>query len=259
VAVFSPTFFVYGFAAQRHSIPVVSIPRAEDFTLPEYDSLPSDIVQKDYSVTFIANPNNPTGTQTPREALVEYIRRWPGTIVVDECYYEFSGETVIDLIHERDNLIVFRSLSKSFGLSGLRLGYAVAARSVIDTMERHAMTFPVNVCAQAAGIAALEDVEEYQRRIRELIQRRDRLKQTLERLGLETIPSRTNFILTLWPQPWMSRQPACLLAEQGILISDQTAAMNLDRPALRIAIGTEMENERLLETVRSLTVQNGIR
>ncbi len=258
VAVFSPTFFVYGFAAQRHSIPVVSIPRAEDYTLPEYDSLPSDIVQGDYSVTFIANPNNPTGTQTPRERLEEYLHRWPGTIVVDECYYEFSGETVIDLIHERDNLIVFRSLSKSFGLSGLRLGYAVAARNVIDTMERHSMTFPVNVCAQAAGIAALEDVEEYQRRIRELIQRRDRLKQTLEGLGLETIPSRANFILTLWPQTWMSRQPARLLAEQGILVSDQTAAMNLGRPALRIAVSTEMENERLLQTVRSLTVQNGI-
>lgn len=252
VCVFPPTFFVYGFVAQRHGVPVVSIPLSTDYTLPAIDSLSPDLSRSNYSISFIANPNNPTGTLTLRERLLDYLKRWPGIVVIDECYYEYAGETVIDLIRQYSNLIVFRSLSKSFGLSGLRLGYAIAQRDAIDAMERHAMTFPVNVCAQAAGIAALDDADEYRARIRELIQQRDELQLSLIDLGLEVLPSRANFLLTLWPESWNERQPAQLLAERGILVSDQTANLNLKRPALRIGIGTEEENERVRKTLRGL-------
>ncbi len=252
VVVFSPSFFVYGFSAKRHGSPVVSIARDDNFDLPAIDDIPVELKDGSYSVSFIANPNNPTGTLTARERLVEYIEQWPGIIVVDECYYEFAGETVVDLIHQKENLLVLRSLSKSFGMSGLRLGYAVAARSLIDRMERYAMTFPVNVCAQAAGIAALLDADIYRQRIEELQDRKDALQVELERLGLVVPPSQANFLLTLWPQSWNDKNPAKLFTDKGILLSDQSANMNLGRPALRIGIGTEAENLRLLDAAREI-------
>jgi histidinol-phosphate aminotransferase len=245
--VFSPSFFVYGFAAKRHGVPVVLIARDDDFDLPAVDDIPAQLKDGSYSVSFIANPNNPTGTLTARERLIEYIEQWPGIIVVDECYFEYAGETVVDLIHQNDNLLVLRSLSKSFGMSGLRLGYAVASRSVIDRMERYAMTFPVNVCAQAAGIAALEDADIYRQRIKELQNRKDALQAQLEGFGLDVPPSQANFLLTLWPESWNDKKPAQLFADKGILLSDQSANMNLGRPALRIGVGSEAENQRFLK------------
>ncbi len=258
VATFSPTFFVYGFAAQRHSIPWVSIPRTPgEFDLPGLDQISPEYRSRTYSLTFIANPNNPTGTQTSRERLIEYLEFWPGMIVVDECYYEYSGETVVDLIHRYENLLVFRSLSKGFGLSGLRVGYAVACRKNIDWMERHAMTFPINVCAQAAGIAALEDVAIYRARIRELIQEREIMLQELRLWGFDVLSSNANFILILGPESWHEDQPVRWLAEQGILVSDQTATMSLGRPALRVGIGTPSENRRVMEVFRQILASKG--
>ncbi|MBN2326130.1 MAG: histidinol-phosphate transaminase [Candidatus Omnitrophica bacterium] len=255
-AIFTPTFFVYEFAALRHASPVVKISLAADFALPDRRSIPTDLAQQNYSISFIPNPNNPTGALTSRACLIDYLEHWPGIVVVDECYYEYSGETVVDLIHDYPNLLVFRSLSKSFGLSGLRLGYAAACRSIIEAMERHAMTFPINVCAQAAGIAALEDAGIYQRRIAEIIERRDKLQHALQDIGLETLPSYANFLMTLWPAAWMEKQPAKQLADRGVLVSDQTMNMNLGRPALRIGIGAEDENQRVIQEITGIFQKN---
>ncbi|MFB3786275.1 MAG: histidinol-phosphate transaminase [bacterium] len=252
VATFEPSFFVYAFAAQRHGIPVLTLERAGDCALPPCASALSMVKNEAVSLTFIANPNNPTGTLTPRGRLVEYLDQWPGIVTVDECYFEFCGETVVDLIPQHENLLIIRSLSKSFGLSGLRLGYAVGQEKTVDILARHAMTFPVNALAQAAGLAALEEVEIHRERIRGLIQARAILRRDLEALGLEVLPSHANFLLTLWPETPPDRHPARLLAERGILVSDQSAALNLGRPALRLALGTPDENRRLLEAVRDL-------
>ena len=255
VAAFKPSFFVYDFAAQRHGVPVVALARAEDYTLPPCDTALAGMKSRSVSLTFIANPNNPTGTLTPRDRIREYLSRWPGIVVVDECYYEFSGETVADQIARHENLIILRSLSKSFGLSGLRLGYALAHEHTMNILVRHAMTFPVNALAQAAGLAALEEVEFHRERIRQLIRARDALKHDLESLGLEVLPSHANFLLTLWPETPPDQSPARRLAEQGIWVSDQSPVLNLSRPALRLAIGTPEETARLREAIRILLAQ----
>jgi len=252
VVTFEPSFFVYTFAARRHGVPAVSLKRAGDYSLPPVPEILPAVKDEPVSLTFLANPNNPTGTLTPRERIVAYLEAWPGIVVVDECYFEFSGETVADLIPRHENLLVLRSLSKSFGLSGLRLGYALGHEKTVDSLARHAMTFPVNALAQAAGLAALEDAEFYRQRIHGMIQARGALQRELQALGLDVLPSQANFLLTLWPESIPERHPARLLAERGILVSDQTAALNLSRPALRLAIGTPEETARLLQAIRVL-------
>ncbi|MBD3265325.1 aminotransferase class I/II-fold pyridoxal phosphate-dependent enzyme, partial [bacterium] len=246
-------FFVYAFAAQRHGVEAISYSRTNNYHLPAINEL---AWQNNIPLTFIANPNNPTGTLSPREQVIEYIQHAPGIIVVDECYYEFSGETVVDLIHGYKNLIVFRSLSKSFGLAGLRLGYLAAHESLADRLARSALTFSVNALAQAAGTAALDELDIHRQRIQTLIQDRDTLQKELEALGLAVLPSATNFLLTLWPTP--IENPAAKLAGQGILVSDQTKNMQTDRPALRIALGTNEENARLVGCIRGIMKNAGV-
>lgn len=255
ILTFEPSFFVYAFAAKRHRIPVYTLPRKPDYTLsafPEENPQNRGFSPENIGITFIANPNNPTGTLTPRERLLEWMNRWSGIIVVDECYYEFSGETLADCVLNSDRLVIFRSLSKGFGLAGLRLGYAIAHETLIDVMARHALTFPVNVLAQAAGIAALGESDVHRQRVHELIRRREQLQKELSQLGLTVLPSHANFLLVIWPQSSVNKFPAKSLAEHGIYVSDQTAALGLGVPALRIAVGTSEENQNLVHSLRQL-------
>lgn len=247
VLTFEPSFFVYSFCARRHGREPVSLPLDERYQLP-----PPPGAYPDAALTFIAHPNNPTGTMTPRERLVEHLERLPGAVVVDECYFEFSGETVADLLPRFPNLLVFRSLSKSFGLAGLRLGYAVGGEGIIERLERHALTFPVNRLAQAAGTAALEAADECLARLSGLIEARDAMRRELESMGLCVLPSRANFLLVFWPG---DESPVHELAERGVLVSDQTAAMG--RPAIRAATGTPDENRRLLQALRDMLSPRG--
>ena len=248
VVTFTPSFFVYAFAAERHQVKVSSVPRNTDFSLPDPRELS---VRESANLTFISNPNNPTGTRSSREQIINYLQILPGIIVVDECYYEFSGETVVDLIHKYKNLVVFRSLSKCFGLAGLRIGYAVAHEELIDILSRYALTFPVNAIAQAAAVAALEDRGIYMERVQRLIGFRNELSDQLKILGLTVFPSYTNFLLTLWPDNLLEN-PAVSLEKRGILVSDQTKTVGSTQPALRIGIGNHDQNLKLLMAVKEI-------
>ncbi|MBI1387572.1 MAG: aminotransferase class I/II-fold pyridoxal phosphate-dependent enzyme [bacterium] len=241
VGFFPPSFFYYHFVPERQGRAVRRFARVDGFALPSRGDIEREPGAQDVALWFIANPNNPTGSLTPRAELLELTASLPGVVVVDECYFEFGGETVADWAMEREGRVVLRSLSKCFGLAGVRLGYAVAHPATIDVLERFALTFPVNALAQAAGLAALDEIDANRLRIEALIARRGRFAEKLAALGAEVIPSRTNFILSLWPEGCDAMQR---LASAGILVSDQTAAVGAGRLALRIAIGTEEEMDR---------------
>ncbi len=259
LATFEPSFFVYAFAARRHGFPVISFQRNSDFLLPDLSIWREQCKQEDLdkiALTFIANPNNPTGTISLRDTLIEYIENLPCIVVVDECYFEFYGESLVDLIQDYQHLVIFRSLSKSFGLSGLRLGYAVAHENLIDAMSRHALTFPVNVIAQAAGLAVLEDRSVYFKRIEELKNQRDFLQAELEKMGFEVVHSHTNFLLAIAPKLPAEMNLSKKLAENGVFVSDQTAAVNRGNQAIRIGVGLPDENSKLLNILRKSVLEH---
>jgi histidinol-phosphate aminotransferase len=246
VLTFEPSFFVYGFCAKRHNRSHATIQRSLEFHLPPFKDI-KKVIPKNTALTFIANPNNPTGTLANRKNLLEYIEKSPGKIVIDECYFEFCGESVVDLAMEHPNLIVLRSLSKSFGLAGLRIGYAVAHPETIDVMNRHAMTFPVNSMAQAAGIAVLKHVDRYQDHIERLIEERDKLRRTLMTAGFTVPESYANFILALDGGSVSVDELRQVFLDHRIYVSDQSK--NVGRPALRIAAGTPEENFQLIHLI----------
>ncbi len=260
---FDPTFFVYQACARRHGAHYTSIPRDAnaDFAFPDTEQLTRGLVAHRPQVIFLANPNNPTGTLTPRDRIRQLLTatQVEALVVVDECYFDFCGESVIDLLPDAPNLLILRSLSKSGSMAGLRFGYAVGHRKTIETLERTALIFPVNVMAQAAAIAALESAEEIRLRAETIVRERERLAAMLRKLGLHIAASAANLLLVASGNGVLPKESGRLLAERGILVSDQTDALNLGRTVLRIGIGTEEDSDRLVTALREMieTTPNG--
>jgi histidinol-phosphate aminotransferase len=201
---------------------------------------------------FLANPNNPTGTTIDRAAIETILREAKCMVVVDECYFEMYGKTVIDLIDTYGNLIILRSLSKSFALAGLRVGYCLSNAEVISALNRADQTFPVNRFAQAGAFAALEDVEYMRANVAEVQRLRTILAEELSALGFRVYPSAANFLLVNWGQVF-STNPATMLEKQRIYVADFHEKQKLET-CFRVAIGTLEENRILVEALRQALV-----
>ena len=245
-----PTFFVYGFATQVVGGSPVHIQRTPEFGL-DLEALLAQITPQT-KVLFIANPNNPTGNLVPRELLVEILERLDCLVVVDECYYEICQQTVVDLIDRYPHLIILRSLSKSFGLAGLRVGYALANATLVDYLYRAAQLFPVNTLAIAAALAALTDLPYIQTNLEQICQARTNLTQQLQQLGLGVYPSVTNFLLVnTQPVGLTSAEVVQRLSDRHILVQDFGNKPGLDAYHVRTAVGTPTENQALLAGVKA--------
>ncbi len=257
VVSFDPTFFVYRACARRHGSHYASIPRdsSADFAFPDNLHLARGLAAHRPSVIFLANPNNPTGTMTPRERIEFLLQstRDGALVVVDECYFEYSGKTVLDLLSTWPHLLVLRSLSKSGSLAGLRFGYAIGARETIDPLERSSLTFPVNALAQVAACAALEDADEIRRRAQTIAGERERMAARLKELNLKIATSSANLLLIAsGTQAVLPPDCAARLAERGILVSDQTQNIGMGEPYLRVGVGLEHQTDRLVSALKEI-------
>ena len=241
-----PTFFVYNFATKVVGGVPVWVSRTADFGL-DLEALTAKITSKT-KVIFLANPNNPTANLVKKETIIKLLEIVNCIIVVDECYYEFCQATVADLIEQYPNLIVLRSLSKSFGLAGIRLGYAIANETIIDYLYRAAQLFPVNKLAIVAGNAALEAREYGRENIRKVMGAKTRLAGEIEKLGFLVYPSATNFLfVSTEPLGISSKDLVQYLKDNNILVADFGWKQGLDGYYWRTAVGTAKENEILID------------
>jgi len=249
----TPTFFVYGFSARLLGRTVVEVPMPQ--RTGEFAIVPDDLLAQAESaqVLFLANPNNPTGGRAPRAAIADLLERFAGWVVVDECYFEYGGDTIADLLDTYPNAIVLRSLSKSFGLAGTRVGYALASPEVADHLYRAAQIFAVNRLAIAAGIAALNNREAYATRRAELLAERDRLAAELHDLGARVYPSAANFLfVSTEPLEMTSAEIAAGLRDRQIWVADFGGKQGLAPHYLRVATGTPAENQAFLAGLRQV-------
>lgn len=241
-----PTFFVYGHATQVMGGVPVLVQRSPDFGL-DVEAIVAKVTS-DTKVLYIANPNNPTANLVARDTLIEVLNRVNCMVVVDECYFELCQTTIADLVDTYPNLIVLRSLSKSFGLAGLRIGYAIANAPVVDYLYRAAQLFPVNKVAIAAGIAALEDQTYIQANIQRVLAEKPQLQQSISALGFKVYPSDTNFLLVdTQPLKLPSNLLVKALQDQNIWVADFGSKPGLADHYFRTAIGTPNENQALLK------------
>ncbi|SDK71496.1 histidinol-phosphate transaminase [Billgrantia gudaonensis] len=212
-----------------------------------------DAFSRDCSGVIFANPNAPTAHGHSREAISRLLQRVTNRVVlIDEAYADFGGESAVPLVAEHGNLLVTGTFSKSRSLAGIRLGYAIGSRELIEGLERVKDSFnsyPIDSLASAIGIAALEDREHFAACREKVITTRERTRQRLEALGFEVLPSQANFILVRHP----AQEAAQLfvgLRERGILVRHFNTEVLSD--FLRISIGTEDEMDSLVETLEVL-------
>lgn len=198
VVVSDHAFIVYQLVAALYQSRVISVP-AKDF---RHDlSAMARAITSDTRMIFIANPNNPTGTLVDQQEIDAFMRDVPGHVVVvfDEAYVELLDEAdrpdTCKFVCDDRNVFVLRTFSKTYGLAGLRIGYAIAPRDGINLLHRVRQPFNVNAMAQAAALAALED-DAYVMQTRALI--KDGLTTictALDQWGIEYVPSHANFVL----------------------------------------------------------------
>lgn len=211
----------------------------------------SQLINDQTRLIFIANPNNPTGTWVTAHELKAFIASVPKDIlvVVDEAYIEYVQDDQFPdaslWIHEFENLVVTRTFSKAYGLAGLRVGYALSHFSVAAVLNRVRQPFNVNSIALAAATAALDDAEHLQQSVELNTRGMQQVLTGLESLGVRVYPSKGNFVLIDCARPSVEVNEAML--RQGVIVRPVTG---YGLPTqLRISIGTEQENARMLSAL----------
>ncbi|MFO7865464.1 MAG: histidinol-phosphate transaminase [Candidatus Aminicenantes bacterium] len=193
VLVAEPGFSVYKRAAAVMDLNVKEVPLKPDFS---YDGDAVFRAGKSCRLMVLASPHNPAGCVFPREGWKRMAQDFPGVLAADEAYFEFSRESVQDLLAHSSRLIILRTLSKAMGLAGLRLGYALGGEELITGMRKARLPFSVGIFQQIAGAAVLENRDVRQTQAEIIIRERDRLFDSLKRIpGVRPFPSRANFIL----------------------------------------------------------------
>lgn len=209
-------------------------------------------------IVFVSNPNNPTGTMVDGAAIHEFMQRVPKHVVValDEAYIELlppeQQPDTLRYVREGRHVYVMRTFSKTYGLAGLRIGYAVAPKEGIDLLHRVRQPFNVNAMAQAAALAALDD-EDYVARTRRMVQ--DGLKQltaAFDKMGLGYVPSVANFILV---KTGRGREVFEALQRKKVIIRAMDAYGLPDY--VRVTVGVKSENDRFLRALGEVLGERG--
>ncbi|MBI1884440.1 MAG: histidinol-phosphate transaminase [Chlamydiae bacterium] len=240
VLITEPTYILYEVLAQMQEAKIIRLELDEDFNLPK------QVDTRGIKMTFISNPNAPTGALFGREQLRKICRASKGIVLIDEAYADFAKENCLDFVREFKNVIVTRTLSKSYSLAGLRIGFAIARPQVIETLMKLKDSYNVNRLSQVAGIAAIRDRGVMKRTVQQIIRDREFLIQHLERLDFSVIPSQTNFIFVKH-----ARYDAFKLLKE--LERKKILVRFFNRPRLkeylRISIG---RNQEMIKLVREL-------
>ena len=191
-----PSFAMLPIFARMNGLEPVAVPLlAPDFA---YDA--SGMLAVDARITYVCAPNNPTGTPCDSATLARFAREAPGALIIDEAYAEFAPSNALELASSNEHVLITRTLSKAFGLAGLRIGYGIGHPSLVAEVEKSRGPYKVSAIAEAAAVAALTDGLPWVRdRIAEAISVRERLTSALRGMGLSPVPSVTNFVLVPVP------------------------------------------------------------
>ena len=242
-----PTFAMFHFFIELNRGTPVAVRRDKDFNV-NVTAVKKAITERT-KLILLATPNNPTGTITPREDILEILDTGL-PVVIDEAYFEFTGETVAPLVDKYKNLMVLRTFSKWAGLAGLRIGYGMFPAKIADYLMRIKEPYCVNVAALVAVRETLEDIDALMKRVKTIIDERERLYSSLQEIDwLKPYPSKANFILCSVLKG-SAKKLQQNLEDRGILV--RHFGQPLLRDSIRISIGRAEENDILLETLNEL-------
>jgi histidinol-phosphate aminotransferase len=238
----TPTYPYYDKLIQLQDAMPCPVDLDEDFAL-QID----DLVQPEARLTLLANPNSPTGRGLPNDTVEELASRVSGILVIDEAYVDFSRQGALEMVQRYPHVIVTRTLSKSFSLAGIRVGFACADPTIAAGIWKVKEHYNVSTLSQVAAEAALDDIDWMQTQAEQVIQTRERLSTQLTGRGFHVWDSHANFVLTRVPGGDAGQLYENLKKNGYLVRYFGTQARLAD--CLRISIGTDKEIDGLLETI----------
>jgi histidinol-phosphate aminotransferase len=240
-----PSYILYRTLAELQGARSEEVDFQPDWSLPEAFGRGSD----DLRLVFLANPNSPSGTVIPPQAVLELAQRLPCPLLVDEAYADFAESNCLDLVAKNEKIMVSRTLSKSYALAGLRFGYVVAQPHMIEQLTKVKDSYNCDTLAIAAATAAIGDREWLAANRAKILATRGRLVAEMRKLGFVTVDSQANFTWNTHP-----RLPAKPLYERLKRERILVRYMNYEGwgDGLRISVGTDAEVDACLEKLDRL-------
>lgn len=255
--ILAPTYSMYRIYAVAAGANVISVPLAESFSFPLIE-LKERITSRTRLIA-IANPNNPTGTVATRDQLLEITQAAPdAAVLVDEAYFEFYGQTMLERRNEFTNLFVARTFSKAYGMAGLRVGVLIGDAEQMNAVRLMASPYNVNAVALSCVPEAIRDQAYLAQYVEGVLEARARLQGMLAALGIEFWSSEANFVLL---RVGSSKAESARFVEQmrrcGILVRDRSSDHGCEG-CVRITLGPKEHADQLLETLPSVIEECGI-
>lgn len=243
-AIADPTYSLFAICSRIAGASVNAVPCTDGYALDRNRFL--DAASRAH-VTWLANPNNPTGELLPQDYVRDVAAAAAGLVLVDEAYAEFVDTTALQWLDAAPNVIVLRTLSKAFGLAGLRIGYVLAHPDVVATLNKVRPVSSISAVAARAGAAALTQAPRMRELVRELVAERHRLAAALAASGCAVVEGEANFVLARLDPAARERA-----AGRGLVLRTYGADHRLDGWS-RITVRSPEENARLLDAVRDGT------
>ena len=243
----APTYGMYKVAAAINDVQMREVQLEPGFTLDAEKLLAA--ADENTRLLFLCSPNNPSGNCFPKKEIEKVIRRFNGIVILDEAYIDFAGQPgFLSELDEYPNLVILQTLSKAWGMAGLRLGLAFAQPLIVDTLSRVKYPYNINVVTQKIVLEQLRKSPDAQ--IAEIVSERGRVLEGLAKNPVirKIHPTDANFVLVEVDEP---RTIYDRLIGAGIIVRDRSRIKGCEG-CLRITIGTPEENDRLLETLKKL-------
>jgi len=246
VACPEPSFVMMPLFAKMNGLKALNIPLKSG----DYDIDADALLATKARIIYVCSPNNPTGTLASKAALEKVIEKAPGVVILDEAYAEFCDQNYLKDAATHGRLLVTRTLSKAFGLAGLRIGYGVGAPSLIGEVEKSRGPYKVNAGAERAAAAALrQDMDWVREKVADVIRNRARLTEALKGLGLSPVPSFANFVFVKVPKSATEIDKA--MRQRGVAIRAFSGLPGVGE-ALRIGLGPWEQVQAALDALKAV-------
>ncbi|MBF8962254.1 histidinol-phosphate transaminase [Pontibacter sp. FD36] len=241
-----PTYGMYEVSANLNEVQLDAVQLTPDFQIPVQDVLRQ--VKDTTKLIFVCSPNNPTGNLIEAESIETLLDNFDGLVVVDEAYIDFADAPGWSTrLAEYPNLVILQTLSKAWGMAGLRLGMAFASEEIIALLDKIKPPYNINEATQELALKALEQTEQLAYMIEEIVQEREMLVGALPTLDAveKVYPSNANFLLVKVKD---ANRLYSYLLEQGIVVRNRSSLPGCEG-CLRISIGTVDENQQLFQAI----------
>ena len=254
-----PSFTEYEKAALRVHGEAVFVQLPENFVL-ETESI-KKAIKDDTRIVYVCNPHSPSGTLYNREKildLADFCHKKNVILSVDENYIEFTGKTkdttMVGYVKKYENLFVIRSVTKFYGMPGIRFGYGIAAENLVEELQTVRQPWSINSLAGFATLAAFKDTEFIENTKRTIAKERAQFAKILSEIGdLHVFPSETNFLLVkILNSKLTSTKLKDLMSEDGILIRDCSTFVGLDDSYFRVTVRSSEDNLKLIKTLKEI-------